>query len=189
MGISIVINCTWNIPNAFETTPSVSSHPPPPPAREEKEKEKEKEKEMEMEKESEKKEEKEGDETIPNIWRYTSDGEFSFPSESMAPSSMNSTLICSFELIDYGALYPVQFSVQRLSASTGKPISRKQTLSFSVPYPKDDIKYPWRHYVVFNSNQNGDCPILVDRLVVKRDIPLPIRNRHVLEMKKFRKKF
>lgn len=93
-------------------------------------------------------------------------------------------MACNFELIDYGALYPIEFSVEQLDLQTGLPISKKQSVKLQVPYPRDDIKYPWFHYIVFNSHQNAMWPIFVDRLVMNRNIEMPIKRGNLLITKK-----
>eukprot|EP00483_Globobulimina_turgida_P003305 UN03310 len=120
-------------------------------------------------------------------YKHTSSSGFIFP-QSTSASAMH-TMAFSFELIDYGALYPIQFSIQQLRVNNGYPISRKQTITMQVSYPKNHIKCPWYHYVVFNSHQNAMWPILVDRLVIKKNISIPIKNKHLLNKKKtFKKK-
>ena len=121
-------------------------------------------------------------------YKHTSSTGFIFP-QSTSASAMH-TMAFSFELIDYGALYPIEFSIQQLNVHNGYPMSRKQTIRMQVSYPKNDIKCPWYHYVVFNSHQNAMWPILVDRLVINKDnICMPIKNKHLLLQKKtFKKK-
>ena len=122
-------------------------------------------------------------------YKHTSSKGFIFP-QSTSASAMH-TMAFSFELIDYGALYPIEFSIQQLNVNNGYPISRKQTIKMQVSYPKNDIKCPWYHYVVFNSHQNAMWPILVDRLVINKgnDIAIPVKNKHLLLQKKtFKKK-
>ena len=58
-----------------------------------------------------------------------------FPTSTSA-SAMH-TMAFSFELIDYGALYPIQFSIQQLNVSNGYPVSKKHTIKMQVSYPKE----------------------------------------------------
>jgi len=129
----------------------------------------------------------ETDSTLKGYTRISSTG-FVLPRSTRAASMHLQAF--SFELIDYGAMWPIEFSIQQLHTVNGYPMTRKQTIRLGpVSYPKKDYRQ-WFHYVVLNSPQNAMWPVLVDRLVVNREnVMVPIRNKHLLfEKKTFKKK-
>lgn len=114
-----------------------------------------------------------GMEESPQQLRYTSNGPFILPHRQELGANQHS--IYSFEICDYGGGFPIIFKLQRLSPFNGEPLSKVESLSMQVCYPRDELKFPYYNYIVLNSNQLAKWPLLIDRLILRTQ-----QNSHIL---------